>query len=198
MTEHKLAKQDILYALSKGRRMKRVICLYGGPGTGKSTTAAHLFALLKQSGVNAELVCEYVKEWAWEGRKILDGDQYYFLAKQSRRERIRFRRVDVMVTDSPVWLSAVYEQEFEQEPFICQMMIDKHVQGARRHNVKHEHVFLRRLKQYNPNGRFQTEDEARRLDEKIKTYLDDHGIEYIEVCADADAANNIVKFLGLL
>ena len=182
----------------QGTRIKRVICLYGGPGTGKSTTAAHLFALLKQSGVNAELVCEYVKEWAWEGRKILDGDQYYFLAKQSRRERIRFRNVDVLVTDSPVWLSAVYEQEFEQEPFICQMMIDKHVQVAQRHDVKHEHVFLRRLKQYNPNGRFQTEAEAHRLDEKIKTYLNSYEIKFIEVDADPAAASNISRLLGLL
>jgi Cdc6-like AAA superfamily ATPase len=178
--------------------MKTVICLYGGPGTGKSTTAAHIFSRLKQRGINAELVSEYVKEWAWEGRHMLDGDQYYFLIKQSRRERIRFKDVDVMVTDSPVWLSAVYEQEHEQPPYIAPLLIDKHVQIAEKHGVEHRHVSLNRLKAYNPKGRFQTEVEARSLDGKIKEYLTQQKIPFIEVPANKKAAKRIIKELGIL
>jgi Cdc6-like AAA superfamily ATPase len=178
--------------------MKTVICLYGGPGTGKSTTAAHIFSRLKQAQINAELVSEYVKEWAWEGRNMLPGDQYYFLVKQSRRERIRFKDVDVMVTDSPVWLSAVYEQEHEKPPYIAPLLIDKHVQIAEAHGVQHKHVFLHRLKEYNPKGRFQTEQEARSLDEKIKEYLTQQKIDFIEVSADKKAAKEIIKRLGIL
>ena len=37
----------------------KVINLYGGPGTGKSTTAAALFALIKREGYNVELVTEF-------------------------------------------------------------------------------------------------------------------------------------------
>jgi len=36
--------------------MTLVVNLYGGPGTGKSTTAAATFAELKMAGINCELV----------------------------------------------------------------------------------------------------------------------------------------------
>jgi len=49
--------------------MTRVINLLGGPGVGKSTAAAKLFAKYKDEGKSVELVREYVKDWAWEGRK---------------------------------------------------------------------------------------------------------------------------------
>jgi hypothetical protein len=178
--------------------MGKVICLYGGPGTGKSTTAAHIFALLKQGGINAELVSEYVKEWAWEGRHVLPGDQYYFLAKQSRRERIRFKDVDVMVTDSPVWLSAVYEQEHEPEPHVAQVLVDKHVAIAKEAGFEHKHVFLRRVKPYNPKGRWQTEGEAKDIDEKILEYLKRLNLSYIMCDADTEAAAKIIRHLGLI
>ena len=50
--------------------MTQIISLHSGPGTGKSTSAAQLFAELKQRHCSVELVREYVKKWAWEGRKI--------------------------------------------------------------------------------------------------------------------------------
>ena len=68
--------------------MKKIVCLYGGPGSGKSTTCAGLFYKLKLLGYNGEMLREYVKDWVWEGRKIHPGDQPYFFAKQSRKERI--------------------------------------------------------------------------------------------------------------
>ena len=52
--------------------MKRtkIVNLYGGPGTGKSTTAAALFAEMKIRGVNCEYIQEYAKDKAWEFGKI--------------------------------------------------------------------------------------------------------------------------------
>jgi RecA/RadA recombinase len=177
---------------------KTVICLYGGPGTGKSTTAAHIFAKLKQAGHNAELVAEYVKEWAWEGRHVLNGDQYYFLAKQSRRERIRYKDTDVIVTDSPIWLSAVYERKHEEPPHISQAFIDKHVQLAKSMGVEHKHVFLDRVKPFNPNGRWQTEDEAKELDGDILAYLQELGLGYLRVKADNKAADIILEHFAFI
>ena len=71
--------------------MKVIVCLYGGPGTGKSTTGAALYARFKQADYNAEMNREYIKEWVWEGREVKPGDQTYFFAKQARKERLSQR-----------------------------------------------------------------------------------------------------------
>lgn len=175
--------------------MKKVICLYGGPGTGKSTTAAALFALLKQGGVNTELVREYVKDWVWEGRDILSGDQYYIFTKQSRKEKILFKDVDVIVTDAPVWLSAIYEKKFEPAPHICPALIDKHVQLGKKMGFEFIHIFLTRRKVYNPKGRFQTEEQAKQIDEEILGYLISEKIPFIQIAADDQAASLIVDLI---
>lgn len=169
--------------------MSTIINLYGGPGTGKSTSAADLFALLKRKGKNAELVREYVKEWAWEKRNISVFDQVYFLGKQSRKESMLYGKVDYIVTDSPVFLSAVYASQAVPPPpgneddgvnryIALKGMADAvwssvgaFYKLAAAEGHRHIHVMLKRTKKYQPDGRFQTADEARELDSKIEDYL---------------------------
>ena len=43
-----------------------VVNLFGVPGAGKSTGAAHIFSCIKMAGVNAELITEYAKDKVWE------------------------------------------------------------------------------------------------------------------------------------
>ena len=94
--------------------MTTIINLYCGPGGGKSTTSAFLFYLLKSSGLNAEMVREYVKEWAWEGRVPSAFDQIYLLGKQVRKESMLLGKVDYVVTDCPVLIGSLYAQKFCQ------------------------------------------------------------------------------------
>jgi tRNA uridine 5-carbamoylmethylation protein Kti12 len=103
--------------------MKRIICLWGGPGTGKTTTAASLFAELKKRGYNAELNREYIKDWVWEKRELIDGDQVYITAKQARKERIYMKQgLDFIITDSPLSLTTFYGNiydKYEKEHQAC-------------------------------------------------------------------------------
>lgn len=43
-----------------------VINLFGGPSTGKSTTAAEIFVYLKKKKINCEYITEYAKDKTWE------------------------------------------------------------------------------------------------------------------------------------
>lgn len=162
--------------------MTTVINLYGGPGTGKSTSAAYLYCRLKLKNINSELVREYVKDWVWEERKIGQYDQVYFLGKQMRRESILYGKVDYMVTDSPVLLSLYYARLHsspEMADGIHKIVGDYYKQAAEKGH-KHVHVFLRRSKPYNPAGRYQNEDQAKDIDTSVKAMLTDLGISYIE------------------
>ena len=74
--------------------MTLVINLFGGPGVGKSTTASQLFANLKWSNINCELVREYAKDKVWENSLELLDNQLYVFAKQHHRQYILNEKVE--------------------------------------------------------------------------------------------------------
>jgi len=165
--------------------MKKIVCLYGGPGSGKSTIAAGLFFKLKQENFNCELNREYVKEWVWEGRKIKPGDQTYYFAKQSRKERLYMeRKLDFIITDSPLILTHFYGLKydyFEQTQNTSLIMLAHHHKVCQYYGYKIEHFFLSRSKAFNPEGRNETEEEAKNCDVQIETLLKEKQIKYTNI-----------------
>lgn len=175
--------------------MTIVVNLYGGPGTGKSTNAARIFSMLKDEGVNCELVTEYVKGWAWTGRKPVDFDQFYLFGKQSQLESRLFGKVDVMITDSPVTLCAYYAHVYgTPEQALCfRQLLHTYYRMAADQGVYYDHIFLRRLKPYNPSGRFQTEVEAQAIDEDMVRYLDAQKVPYWVAPGSVAGSQEIVE-----
>lgn len=149
----------------------KVINLYGGPGTGKSTIAAGLFSRLKMKGVNAEYIQEYAKDKAWEFGKDHSGipkvfqAQEYIFGKQHFRMRRVAKDVDVIITDCPLMLSKIYTPDDFDIPSL-KYCIDEAYSLYDNLNI-----FLVREKEYNPNGRFQTEEKAKELDNQIMNML---------------------------
>ena len=149
-----------------------VINLFGPPGSGKSTGAAQVFAALKKSGVNAELVTEFAKDKTWEHNATALGCQEYVFGKQSYRLTRCRDAVDIIVTDSPLPLSIIYNNnpvlndKFNE---VVLSVFDTY------HNFNY---YINRVKPYNPKGRNQTEDESDALGESIKNLLVMSGIEY--------------------
>lgn len=155
--------------------MALVINLYGGPGTGKSTTATGVFSALKKAGVNAEYVSEYVKQWAWEDRKPVNYDQFYFFGKQARKEYSLFKNVDVIITDSPISLCAYYAELFgtKGQSKLFKDMTKTFYEMVSNDNHEYIHIWLNRVKPYNPKGRFQTAEEALEIDSSMKELMKD-------------------------
>lgn len=163
--------------------MTKIVNLLGGPGCGKSTTAAALFAELKLRGAHCEHVQEWVKGWAWEGRAP-DGpfDQLYIFAKQARAEARLFGKVDFVITDSPVLFSAFYEQKYLGHT-IVKDSLPEYYRAARTAGVEHLNFFLSRFKDYDPRGRYQTADEAAEIDGEMLEFLRINGfpVEHVTV-----------------
>ena len=78
-----------------------IVNLFGGPGTGKSTTAAGVFAKLKMQNINCELVQEFAKHVVWRGNFTTLNNQLYIFAKQHDRLFHLKDKVDIIITDSP-------------------------------------------------------------------------------------------------
>ncbi len=158
----------------------KVICLYGGPGTGKSTNAARLFTYLKDQGREVELVNEYVKQWAWEGRQPKTLDQFYIFAKQAQKEYSLFGKVDFLVTDCPIPVCSFYASRYcgpRMGALFAEMMA-VYFQECQELGVVHSHVFLDRVKPFSSLGRFHDEKEAREIDSSLRGFMDSWLLPY--------------------
>lgn len=147
--------------------MLKVVNFYAGPGTGKSTTAAALFAELKYRNVNCEYVTEYAKEAAWEGRtpKFFRA-QDMIHGMQHKKLQDLIDETEIAITDSPLLLGLVYMPKDYPQPALAEQIR----QAYRRYeNID---IFLRRNKPYNQKGRYQTEDQAKDLDVQIGWMLE--------------------------
>lgn len=157
-----------------------IVNIFGGPGCGKSTTAAGVFHILKMRCVDCELVTEYAKDVVWEEAfKKLD-NQLYVFAKQHNRVFRCLDKVDVIVTDSPANLGLIYGDLYTETMSNQLRALIKH-EFAARDNLN---IVLNRKKKYNANGRMQTEDEAREIDDAILHILNDANQDYQFVNGD--------------
>lgn len=160
-----------------------VVNFFGGPGSGKSTSAAHVFALLKWEGVNCELTTEFAKDKVWEDSLAVLNDQPYILGKQHHKLFRLIGNVDVVLTDSPLLLSTIYGDKWGDgfEAYAIELF-------NRYTNIN---FFLTRLKDYNPKGRVQNYEEAQQLDSLIREKLDKYNYPYDIIPGVPESAVNI-------
>ena len=148
------------------------ICLYGGPGSGKSTTAARVFSELKEQHYSVEHVSEYVKSWTYMNRAPKGFDQVYIFGKQLEYEhRFISNGVKNIISDSPTFLSGFYAHKYCL-PGIAESIWDLCKIYDREYPCYN--IFLERGdKTYHQDGRYQTESEARQFDNDIWDLLVD-------------------------
>jgi len=164
-----------------------VVNLFGGPGVGKSTLAAEVFVALKKNGVQVESIQEYVKAWAWEGKTVGTFDQLYILAKQLKLETRLYGKVDVIITDSPLLFSPIYERFYGAKNPMSEAAALAVMRAAEENGVIHLHYVLPRTFAYDERGRFQNEQQAIEVDQWMETFLGYHKLPLIRVPADDKA-----------
>lgn len=116
--------------------MTLLIEFYGGPASGKSTTSLALTSLLKVyldqyscSTMRVEYVSEAAKGHVWESGSLMLGNQARLFGEQFRRlERLR-GKVDIIVSDSPLWLCEFYGRRDLYPPTAWAEVIRAHYRG---------------------------------------------------------------------
>lgn len=164
-----------------------IVNLFGGPGTGKSTTMAGTFSKMKLAKINCEMIPEYAKDMVWqESFKVLE-NQIYVFGKQYHRIFRTMDKVDCVITDSPILLSIYYSHG--QSKNLESLVLECH------NNMNTLNIMLRRIKDYNPIGRMQTEEEAKDIDWELELMLAKYQIPYLSVVADAKAPDTILRLI---
>lgn len=176
--------------MSAPERPTKVINFFGGPGSGKSTTAAGVFYGMKVTAQHpVELVTEHAKELTYDKAWDLLKNQQKVTSEQDLRQRRLLGQVDYVVTDSPLLLGCVYGAGAWAEDWAHQQWWNLF------HSYDNINVFVERAKPYQPYGRSQDEDEARIMDRRLRKLTED--IIDFYVPGDDLAPARVMQFLGL-
>lgn len=178
--------------------MTILINMLGSPSSGKTSLSAKLFAQLKAMDLNAEYTSEYVKGWAWEGKKVGPFDQFYIFGKETHNQSRLFDKVDFVISDSPVMLTAFYHYFYNGNNALDEVCKNfyKLTDEA---GVKVINFFLPRKKKYVKQGRYQTEEEANNVALELQEWLKKEGYDYIELdCPDKDRLDFVIDKLKAL
>ena len=163
-----------------------LVNIFGGPGTGKSISMAHIFALLKWKGYEVEMAPEYAKDKVWEGSLGVLDNQLYIFAKQLQRSWRVHDKVDVIVTDAPLLNSILYDEENDAD--FRRLILKKHDQ------YKSYNIFLERNdEKYVQNGRLQDLEAAKNLDKKLLNIFEEYRIPYYTYKSGPDNIELIVN-----
>jgi hypothetical protein len=158
---------------------------FSGPGAGKSTICAAVFAQLKLLGYNVEMATEFAKDLVWSQRTYELSNQIYLFGKQHHKLWRLHGKVDVVLTDSPLPLCVYYSGSERHEPF-AQLVMQEFEW------MDNLNFWVAREKAYNPAGRTQTEDEARKIDDGLIMLLSEYRIGTVGVQCNPEGIQKTV------
>lgn len=165
-------------SIKKSMPIRRV-GVFGGPGSGKSTLAKWLSSEITIAGHDIQYVDEYVKLWAYMGKKPKSFDQVYLFSKQMYKEDSYLNNgTGLIITDSPILMVCSYAMllgcSFADELISIAKKFDEQYPGI--------HLFLDRHNiPYRTEGRFQSHEEAIKVDEHIEETMKQHLPSYLKV-----------------
>jgi len=163
-----------------------VVNIYSGPGSGKSTVAADVFAKLKRMHVNTEMSREFAKDLVWQKSLNLLKDQLKILGEQHHRQWMLEGQCEVCITDSPMLLCCIYNTYYTNFSNFNALALEAH------HRFQNLNYFLGRPESFESAGRVEDEEKAKIIDNQIKSFLHQNSILYATITHET-ASERIIK-----
>ena len=181
--------------------MSTIINLFGGPGIGKSSIAAGLVYKLKRKHISCDAPYEFPKALAWDNNGVAIKDQMYVIANQHRGIAKSYGKVQYIIVDSPILLSLVYKNYYNDSQSYPSCLYGKEFDDlilSMNSFYSSVNIVLKRNTEgvHNEEERYQNLEDSIRLDNAIKSKLDECGVSYIEVDVNKSTVNSILEVIG--
>lgn len=138
-----------------------VINLFGGPGVGKSTLAASLFALYKRAGYKVELSREAAKEFVYQGRDLPRNQILISALQYQHLKDLEQAGTDVAICDGPVLQGIAFTSGHRYAGELAALLY-KLMEEFRNINV-----LVRRTSEFHTHGRVHSLEQSQALDLKL-------------------------------
>jgi len=175
-----------------------IVNLIGGPGIGKSTISALIYAKLKlhDNKFVVEYVQEFAKQLVWTKNFDVLNNQYYVTQYQYKLLKQMNGEVDYIVTDGPI-CQGLYYNLHNKDNISNIDKTEKFILAS--HNEFHNlNIFLKRgTFEYESQGRLQTEEEAREIDIILKHLLKQNNVAFVDFDANSsdENINKIIDYI---
>ncbi len=167
----------------------KVINIFGGPGCGKSTTAAGVYHQLKQMNKNVEYVSEYAKDLIYENRFERLDDYLYVLAEQHHRLYRLRDRVDYVVCDGSFLLGYIH---YSKKSIYDKKLMQNLILDIFNKYDNINYLLNRKKSIYQTTGRKESLEQALNLDKKLLKLFNKKNIVYKKLSLN-NAVNQILK-----
>ncbi|MBP6717599.1 MAG: hypothetical protein KA173_01890 [Rhodoferax sp.] len=173
----------------------QVINIIGGPGCDKTLYSAAIILNLNLRHKTVEFLPDYAKTLVWHRDFEALKNQYQIAQRQNEMLEVLDGQVQFLVTECSLPQMLHYNAHYPDN--ICDIaktrlkILEWHQQH---HNVN---VLAQRGdKKYVQAGRFQSEDEARQIDQSIQRLMDTEGIPYTVVAPDFETITAFANTLN--
>ncbi len=145
----------------------------GSPGAGKTVAASSLFAALKRNHIDSVLISEAAKDFVVEENQSALANQIFVWATQQYRIFCGYRHAQVVVTDSPILLGAIYNADGTAS------LVDVIVEQYHRYNNFNILVELNGDHPYSMVGRIHSVTQSIGIQDQIVQLLQEREIPYL-------------------
>lgn len=184
--------------LSQENKMRlyptKVINIIGGPGCDKSLFSSAIILNLNLRHKSVEQIPDYAKSLVWQKDFEALKNQYRVAQRQFEMLDLLDGQVQYLVTECALMQVLYYNDTYQEN--ICDVeKTRKQILNWYGHHDNINILVERGDKKYVQVGRFQNEDEARKIDAALRETLVREQVPFISMAPDIAVINNFARSL---
>ena len=166
----------------------KVVNIIGGPGSDKSLFSSAIILYLNLHNKSVETIPDYAKSLVWQQNFEVLKNQYFIAQRQYEMLDLLDGQVQYLITECSLPQVMYYNENYADN--ICD--VSKTRKQILEWYGQHNNINImveRGDKKYLHTGRFQDEEEARAIDQGLRSMLVRTGLSFTSLPPDLDAIN---------